>query len=71
MEKIFALIYGLTVANIVVADESYIDFIRNEYTDIVEITDLETKPSIGWAYVDGQFIPVNQTIIEPTVEPAE
>jgi hypothetical protein len=50
MERTFALIQGTTVVNSIVADDLYIDYIRNEYTDIVETTDMQPIPGVGMVY---------------------
>jgi|LauGreDrversion2_5_1035112.scaffolds.fasta_scaffold01215_1 hypothetical protein len=50
MEKTFALIKGATVVNSIVADYSYIEFIKNDYTNIVETTDVNPTPSAGATY---------------------
>lgn len=71
MERTFALIKGTTVVNSIVADDSYIEFIQNDYTDIVETTDVEPTPSAGSTYdknTNTFSYPVPQVIIteEPT-----
>lgn len=69
MERTFALINGTTVVNSVVADESYIDFVKDQYTKIVETTNLEWKPSIGALYVDDVFTYIDTiTETEETTE---
>jgi hypothetical protein len=50
MERTFALIQGITVVNSIVADDSFIEFIKNDYTDIIETTDISPTPCIGAAY---------------------
>lgn len=57
MEKTFALINGNVVVNHIIADNSFIEFIRNNYQDIVETTDLIVKPSINWIYENNAFRP--------------
>lgn len=67
MERTFALIKGTTVVNSVVADDNFIDFIRDEYDNIVETTDFEVKPGIHFLYnEDGTFSapPTEETPIE-------
>jgi len=68
MEKTFALIQGSVVVNAVVANDSYIDFVRNDYTSIVDVTDLYPMPSVGTLYdaETGQFT-FPQVINEPDV----
>ena len=50
MERIFALIQGTSVVNSVVADDSFIEFIKNDYTDIIETTNMDPKPGITAVY---------------------
>lgn len=50
MERTFALIQGTSVVNSVVADDSFIEFIKNDYTDIIETTNIEPTPSAGATY---------------------
>lgn len=50
MERTFALIQGTTVVNSIVADDSFVEFIKNDYTDIIETTDVAPTPSAGATY---------------------
>lgn len=50
MERTFALIQGTSVVNSIIADDSFIDFIKNDYTKIIETTGMDVKPGIGAAY---------------------
>jgi hypothetical protein len=50
MERTFALIQGTTVVNSIVADDSFIEYIKNDYTDIVETTNMESKPGTTAVY---------------------
>lgn len=73
MERTFALINGGVVQNSVVADDLYIDFIRDQYQDIVETTEMEWKPGIGSFYSNGTFtfesitVPLEETEEEKNV----
>ena len=50
MERTFALIQGTSVVNSIIADDNFIEFIKNDYTDIIETTDIEPTPSVGAVY---------------------
>lgn len=50
MERTFALIRGTSVVNSIVADDSFIEFIKNDYTDIIETTNMDPKPGTNAAY---------------------
>lgn len=50
MERTFALIQGTTVVNSIVADDSFIEFIKNDYTDIIETTNIEPTPGVTAVY---------------------
>jgi hypothetical protein len=75
MERTFALIKGSVVTNSIVADDKFIDYIRDEYDHIIETTDFEVKPGIHFFYnEDGTFTapPTEETPIdvEALEEPA-
>lgn len=68
MERIFALIQGSTVVNSIVADDDFVDSIKDNYTAVVETTNIEPRPGTGSAYnaETGEFIlPFAQVISEP------
>ena len=50
MERTFALLQGNYVINSIIADDSFIDFIKNDYTAIIETTDIHPKPGMGCIY---------------------
>lgn len=50
MERTFALIRGTSVVNSIVADDSFIEFIKNDYTDIIETTNMDPKPGTNAVY---------------------
>lgn len=50
MERTFALLKGTSVVNCIVADDSFIELIKNDYTKIVETTGMEIKPGVGAVY---------------------
>jgi hypothetical protein len=50
MERTFALIQGTSVVNSIVADDSFIEYIKNDYTDIIETTNMAVKPGVGAIY---------------------
>ena len=57
MERTFALIRGTTVENHVVADDSFVEFIKDQYDDVIETTDMDFKPSPGFGLLeDGTFV---------------
>jgi hypothetical protein len=41
----YALIKNNVVSNVIKASESYIDFIKNDYIDVVDVTDLTVRPA--------------------------
>jgi hypothetical protein len=72
MERTFALIQGTTVVNSIVADDSFIEFIKNDYTDIVETTNIEPTPSATSVYdkeTNTFSYPLKVTIETPLEEP--
>ncbi len=59
-EQHYALIKNSVVQNIIVADDSFIEVIKNEYDDIIYLNELYSKGEIvgiGWEFVDSKFIP--------------
>lgn len=62
---IFAIIEGQEVVNTIVAEQ---DFIDQHFPDAVDITN-NPGVSVGWGYVDGQFIDTSITM--PIEEPTE
>ncbi len=50
MERTFALIQGTSVVNSIVADDSFIEYIKNDYAKIIETTNMEVKPGVGATY---------------------
>ena len=79
MEKTFALIQGSIVVNTVIADDSYIEFIKNDYTAIKNVTELYPTPSVGTLYnAETKEFTFPQTVVvpeenttTPTEEPTE
>jgi urate oxidase len=73
MERTFALIKGTSVINSIVADDSFIDLIKDDYTTIIETTNLEVKPGVTAVYdfetnTFGypQIIISQPSVVEPT-----
>jgi len=62
MERTFALIQGTSVVNSIVADDSFIEYIKNDYAQIIETTNMEVKPGVGAIYN-----PENNTFSYPQV----
>jgi len=61
MERTFALIRGTTVENHVVADDSFVEYIKDQYDAVIETTDMDFKPSPGFALLeDGTFVNPHQ-----------
>ena len=60
-EIIQALIKDDEVVNIIVADDSYP--YDDNYDAMINITEIDPRPGIGWSYVDEVFVPP-----EPVVE---
>lgn len=58
-ERIYAVIEQGTVANTIVADDDFAEIIKDEYDEVLEITDLDPRPGISWSYdpADGEFVP--------------
>lgn len=53
---IIALVKENIVVNTIVADQAFVDYIRNDFQACIDITNLNPKPGIGWQYVEGSFI---------------
>lgn len=51
----YALIKNGAVANVIVADEEFIATIQAEWDAVINVTDLNPKPAVGWAYGEGVF----------------
>lgn len=47
-ERIWAVIDDGVIANTIVADDTFAASIRPEHDDVVEITDLDPRPGVGW-----------------------
>lgn len=47
-ERIWAVIDNEVIANTIVADDTFADLIRPEHDDVIEITDLDPRPGVGW-----------------------
>lgn len=82
MERTFALIRGTHVENHIVADDSFVEYIKDQYDQVIETTDMSFKPSPGFALLeDGTFVnphqatfavePVDENIIDAEVVVAE
>ena len=56
-ERIWAVIDGGVIANTIVADDTFADVIRPDHDDVIEITDLDPCPGVGWAVVPGGYRP--------------
>lgn len=69
MERIFALIQGSTVVNAIVADDAFIEDIKDDYTNIIEVTDRVPRPSVGATYLKDEdtFIPARSLSVEEPV----
>ena len=55
MEKIWAVINGGLVENLIVAEQSFVDMISSQHDYVIRIDEMavDEKPSIGWSY-DGE-----------------
>jgi len=62
MTNKYAIIKGDVVDNVVLADEPL-----NVEGLWIDVTSMSPQPSPGWGYVNGQFIPVDNTPIPPHV----
>lgn len=70
MEKYFALIKNNIVVNVIVADDSFLPLIKDQYDLIIEVTDLDHRPSIGHSYYPDveEFVSNNETTINLPVD---
>lgn len=58
MEKHYALINNSIIENIIVADDDFVQLIKDNYEAIVFLNplyDTGIYPAIGWSYLDGVF----------------
>lgn len=63
----YALINSNVVQNVIVADSQSIQPLEPDWQAIVDITNLNPMPGIGWGYVNGQFVkPAPPPPPEPT-----
>lgn len=57
-ERTAVVLSGIDIVNVVViAKGEEGDKFLAEHSEVVEITDLEFKPGVGWTYIDGSFFP--------------
>lgn len=64
----YALVKNNVVENVIVAEEDFLDYIKADWDEIIEVTD---SFAIGMHYkkVDNQWVPpVEETVEQPTVE---
>ena len=54
--KIYAVIDNETVSNTIKADPDFVALIIPDHDDVVEITLMSPRPSIGWGYANGSFV---------------
>lgn len=54
--KIYALIKSGLVINTIKADDNFISIINNQYDEIIDVTEYETYPSIGYVWDGTIFI---------------
>lgn len=60
----YALIKNSIVVNIIVADDDFIELIKNEYDSIIATNNLPVHPCIGWLYSNGEFTNPSATEIK-------
>lgn len=66
----YALIKNNLVENIAEGDQAWADLVAADYQAVVNTTDMQQQPAIGWSYENGQLIaPPAPPISEPTPEP--
>lgn len=59
----YALINNSVVQNVAEGDQQWAEAVAPEWQAVIDVTDMDPAPSIGWSYVDGQFV------APPTPEP--
>jgi hypothetical protein len=58
----YALINNNLVENVADADQAWADSVAADWQAVVNVTNENPQPGIGWGYVNGQFVaPVNPT----------
>lgn len=58
MERIWAVLDSGVITNTFVGDDDFADLVMAEHDAVVEITDVDPSPGIGWTQDDGgQFRP--------------
>ena len=67
-EQRYALVKNSLVENIIIADNDFVGHIRNEWDEIVELSEDNFAVSIGWTYADNQFTKPVVITPEPEVE---
>lgn len=68
MSKIYALINNGIIENTIKADQDFINYINNDYQSIIEITNTNPIPSIGWEFDGINFInPENIETVDQNV----
>lgn len=66
MSSVYALINNGVVENSIVAEESFLTNIENDYDLIIQIDSLDPMPGVNWTYIDEVFTaPVNEIIEIP------
>lgn len=80
MEKVYALIDGENIVNVVVGGTPEWFAEHEDYKNytLIEVTEMEEKPSpSGWSYVNNEFVkdempePVTPTVAEEVEAPTE
>jgi hypothetical protein len=59
---IFAVIQNDKVINTIIADQNFVD---TNYPDSIDITDVDPRPGIGWAYDGKKFI---KPVVVPEID---
>ena len=59
MERVFAAIDDGVITNTFVADDSFVDLIRNNHDDVVEVTTISPQPGVAWTVHPDGYRPPN------------
>ena len=66
--SIYALIVGGINTNNVIADPSYVSVLQTFCDTVVDITDVQPQPQIGWLYDGVKLTPASESIPESMPE---
>lgn len=56
-ERIWIAVANGVVVNSFIGDEQFVDLVRPDYDDVVEVTDIDPQPGVDWTAHSGGYRP--------------